>query len=59
VQVVVGLLIVLLGCVHFADRHRPQEARRQYYLGSPSSVRGRAALALVEIVLGFVVLFLA
>jgi hypothetical protein len=59
VQQAIAIVIVLLGCVHFADRDRPQQARRQYYLGTPSSVAGRTALALVEVALGFVLLFTA
>lgn len=58
-QTVVGLLVVVLGCLHFPDRYRPQESRRQFYLGTPSSVAGRAALALTEIVIGFALLFTA
>lgn len=56
VQAVTAILIVLLGCLHFADRERPQETRRQFYLGTPSSIRARSALALGEIVVGFAVL---
>ena len=56
-QTVVGLIVVALGCVHFADRDRPQDSRRQFYLGTPSTVVGRSGLALLEIIVGFVLLF--
>jgi hypothetical protein len=55
----IGIVIVLLGSLHFADRYRPQQARHQYYLGTPGSVAGRSALALVEVLLGFILLFTA
>ena len=59
VQAVVGMIIVMLGCLHFADRYRANEARRQFYVGTPTSVARRSALALVEIVIGFALLFTA
>jgi hypothetical protein len=58
VQTLVGIFIVLLGCLHFADRDRPNESRRQRYFTTPSSPAGRGALALAEIVVGLAVLFM-
>lgn len=57
-QTVVGLLCVALGCMHFVDRARPQQAR-SYYLGTlTGGHRLRGTLAFVEVVFGFVLLFL-
>jgi hypothetical protein len=60
VQTAVGLICVLLGLLHFLDRDRPQE-HRSFYFGSivARSPRTRAVLAVIEIAVGFVLLFWA
>jgi len=50
---------VVFGMVHFLDRNRPVEARRQYVPGVPVSATGRALLASAEVAVGFVLLFTA
>jgi hypothetical protein len=57
VQTAVGLVIVALGVLHFLDRGRPRQEVRSYYLGAPSTPGGRAALALMEVAIGFLLLF--
>jgi hypothetical protein len=52
-------MCIFLGMIHFADRERPQQARRSYYLGYPGSVAGRGVLATLEVGVGFVLLFSA
>jgi hypothetical protein len=59
VQAVVGILILLLGLLHFVDRDRAPQAIRQYYLGVPTNVLVRGGLALVELAVGAVVLLTA
>jgi hypothetical protein len=59
VQTVVGLVCVVLGCLHFADRDR-RSHQRSFYLGAVRTSPGlRGALALVEVVCGLVLLFTA
>ena len=58
-QTLVGLTCVALGCLHFVDRGRtPHE--RSFYIGSvKTSHRMRGALALIEVLCGFALLFTA
>lgn len=58
-QVALGLMIILLGVIHFADRDRPPQEVRTYFLGTPRSSLGRGGLAVIEVVIGFIVLFTA
>ena len=58
-QTAVGLLCVVLGCLHFFDRGRHAQAR-SFYIGSLKPSPGsRAVLALVEVACGFLLLFTA
>lgn len=58
-QAVAGGLCVVLGCLHFLDRGRPQQAR-SFYVGNLRTSPGtRAVIALIEVVVGFVLLFTA
>jgi len=52
-------MCILLGMIHFVDRERSNDARRVYYLGHPATVTGRAVLASLEVVVGFLLLFTA
>jgi hypothetical protein len=56
VQAAVGIVILCLGLLHFVDRDRPPQAIRSYYLGMPRSAAARGGLALMELVVGAVVL---
>ena len=58
-QVAVGLVCVALGCLHFVDRGRTPHARSFYFGSVSSSHTLRAVLALIEVVVGFLLLFTA
>lgn len=61
-QTVVGLVCVVLGVMHFLDRDRAHSpSSRGYYFGSyiPRSHAVRTTLALIEVAVGFVLLFTA
>jgi hypothetical protein len=58
-QTAVGLVCVVIGTMHFVDRGRTPHTR-SFYLGSVTqSHRLRAALALIEVSCGFLLLFTA
>jgi hypothetical protein len=58
-QTAVGLVCVALGCIHFVDRDR-RSHHRSFYLGAVTTSPGlRAALAMIEVVCGLVLLFTA
>jgi hypothetical protein len=61
VQATAGFMCVALGALHFLDREHHPTATRSYYVGSwiPRSSATRAGLALVEVCVGFVLLFTA
>lgn len=61
-QVAVGLICVAFGMMHFMARDRgPEQEARSYYLNTfvPRSSTARAALAVVEVSVGFALLFTA
>ena len=58
-QTVVGLLCVVLGCMHFVDRGRTPH-QRSFYIGTvKTSHTMRGLLALIELTCGFVLMFTA
>jgi hypothetical protein len=59
VQTAAGLACVALGVLHFVDRDRVQPHARSYYFGTmvPRTPGVRALLALVEVAVGFALLF--
>jgi hypothetical protein len=59
VQTLVGLVCVLLGCMHLADRDRTPYARSFYFGSARSSHTVRASLAIIEVTCGFALLFTA
>lgn len=56
-QTAVGLTIIALGVIHFLDRDRPPQEVHTYFLGAPHSSIGRGALAVMEVAIGFLLLF--
>jgi hypothetical protein len=61
VQAAAGFMCVALGVLHFLDRERHPHATRSYYLGSliPRSSATRAGLAIIEVAVGFALVFTA
>ena len=58
-QVLVGVMCVALGCMHFVDRGRTPHARSFYFGSVTSSHTLRAVLAIIEVGCGFALLFSA
>ena len=53
------MAFVALGTLHFADRDRVSPEVRFFYWGSPTTSTGRAAVAVLEVAIGFGLLFTA
>jgi hypothetical protein len=56
---VLGVMFVLIGCVHFWLRAREPQSRSIYFGGVRFSVGTRTVLALSEVLLGAVLLLTA
>lgn len=57
VSVVVGLMIVVMGTWHFTKRDRAPDARRYYAGDLLRTPRAWALVAILEVALGFGILF--
>ena len=58
-QTVAGGMCVVLGCLHFLDRGRHPQARSFYIGALRASPATRTMLALIEVAVGFLLLFTA
>jgi len=59
VQTAAGLFCVVLGMMHFTTRDHHHRARSFYLNSLADSSGARAALATVEVMVGFILLFTA
>lgn len=59
VGVLVGMVFVLLGCLHFVARDQTRSTRSLFLGNIQLGYRTRLALAAIEVVGGFVVMFFA